>query len=164
MKKVFLGGTCNGSTWRDEIIPLLEIDYFNPVVDDWTPKHQEIEREERKECDFCLYVITPKMKGVYSIAEAIDDSNKKPGKTIFVLLREHEGLRFDEAQWRSLSAVSNMIRRNGASVAFDLTSTAKIVNSKEVKKITRCPQCNGEMQDKGHGKFSCQWCSVTLGY
>ena len=27
--KVFLGGTCNGSKWRDEIIKLLEIDYFN---------------------------------------------------------------------------------------------------------------------------------------
>ena len=36
MKKVFLGGTCNESTWRDKLIKMLEIDYFNPVVDDWT--------------------------------------------------------------------------------------------------------------------------------
>jgi len=34
MNKVFLGGTCNESTWRDELIPMLEIDYFNPVVDE----------------------------------------------------------------------------------------------------------------------------------
>lgn len=34
MKKVFLSGTCNESTWRDELIKLLEIDYFNPVVKD----------------------------------------------------------------------------------------------------------------------------------
>ena len=35
MKKVFLGGTCNESTWRNELIPLLEnagVEYFNPVV------------------------------------------------------------------------------------------------------------------------------------
>jgi len=32
--KIFLGGTCNESTWRNRIIPMLEIDYFNPVVDD----------------------------------------------------------------------------------------------------------------------------------
>ena len=38
MKKVFLGGTCNGSTWREELIPILEINYFNPVVSDWTPE------------------------------------------------------------------------------------------------------------------------------
>lgn len=32
MKKVFLGGTCNDTTWRDKIIPYLKIDYFNPIV------------------------------------------------------------------------------------------------------------------------------------
>ena len=29
MKKVFLGGTCNESTWRDNMIDMIEIDYFN---------------------------------------------------------------------------------------------------------------------------------------
>lgn len=33
-RKVFLGDTCNGSTWRNKLIPLLEIEYFNPVVED----------------------------------------------------------------------------------------------------------------------------------
>ena len=33
--KVFLGGTCNESKWRDDLIKLLKIDYFNPVVKDW---------------------------------------------------------------------------------------------------------------------------------
>lgn len=33
--KVFLGGTCNRSKWRNELIELLEIDYFNPVVKNW---------------------------------------------------------------------------------------------------------------------------------
>ena len=32
MKKVFLGGTCNDSTWRDKLIKQLEIDYFNPHI------------------------------------------------------------------------------------------------------------------------------------
>ncbi len=36
--KVFLGGTCNESTWRDRVIKDLKIDYFNPVVEDWTPE------------------------------------------------------------------------------------------------------------------------------
>ena len=38
----------------------------------------EEEIKQRAECDFCLYVITPKMTGVYSIAEVVDDSNKRP--------------------------------------------------------------------------------------
>ena len=44
--KVFLGGTCAESKWRDNIIPQLKCEYFNPVVDDWTPECQKI--EERK--------------------------------------------------------------------------------------------------------------------
>ena len=34
--RVYLGGTCNGSTWRDEMIAyfsLKDIDYFNTAVD-----------------------------------------------------------------------------------------------------------------------------------
>ena len=34
--KVFLGGTVADSKWREYIMPKLEIEYFNPVVDDWT--------------------------------------------------------------------------------------------------------------------------------
>ena len=67
--KVFLGGTCNESTWRDELIKKLKIDYFNPVVDDWTEECYKEELRQREICDYCLYVITPKMTGVYSIAE-----------------------------------------------------------------------------------------------
>ena len=33
MKKVFLGGTCNGSSWRDELIKDLKIDYFQPCAE-----------------------------------------------------------------------------------------------------------------------------------
>lgn len=69
MKKVFLGGTCNESEWRNYLIKLLTIDYFNPVVDDWTEECMAEERKQREICDYCLYTITPKMTGVYSIAE-----------------------------------------------------------------------------------------------
>ena len=84
--KVFLGGTCNESTWRNDLIKLLKIDYFNPVVDDWNEEAYQEELRQREICDFCLYVITPKMTGVYSIAEVVDDSNKRPEKTIFCYL------------------------------------------------------------------------------
>ena len=85
MKTIFLGGTCNNSTWREKLIPLLDIDYFNPVVDDWTPDCMAEEIKQREKCDFVLYVITPEMTGVYSIAEVTDDSNKRPEKTIKVV-------------------------------------------------------------------------------
>ena len=51
MKKVFLGGTCNESTWRDRLIEMLEIDYFNPVVDDWTEECYEEGLRRREICE-----------------------------------------------------------------------------------------------------------------
>src|SRR6056297_2348399 len=107
-KKVFLGGTCADSTWRDDLIKKLDIDYFDPVVDDWTEEVQKEEIKQRETCDFCLYVLTPRMKGVYSIAEVVDDSNKRPEKTIFCYLKEDDGdkkdekIKFDKFQLKSL--------------------------------------------------------------
>ena len=117
-KQVFLGGTCNGSTWRNDLIPMLKLDYFNPVVENWTPECQEEEIRQRKNCDFCLYVITPKMTGVYSIAEAVDDSNKRPSKTIFCVLGTDGDTAFDAHQIKSLKMVQQMIVENGG-VSFN---------------------------------------------
>lgn len=76
--RVFLGGTCADTKWRDELIPFLNklgIEYFNPVVKDWTPECQAIEEDEKNnKCDTHLYVITKEMMGTYSIAEIINSA------------------------------------------------------------------------------------------
>ena len=120
MIKVFLGGTCNGSAWRGELIKQLNIEYFDPVVKDWNDRAQQEEIFQRAHCDYCLYVITPKMAGVYSIAEVIDDSNKRPEKTLFCVLREEGTTRFDEGEWKSLTKVSEMVYDNGGKIFSNL--------------------------------------------
>lgn len=143
--RVFLGGTCNESTWRDDLIELLTIDYFNPVVDDWTEECMAEEIHQRETCDYCLYVITPRMTGVYSIAEVIDDSNKKPEKTIFCFLdmdksdykmkADNDGntvrnyvCSFDKAQKKSLTQVGKMVERNGGKFFNSLQDVADFLN------------------------------------
>lgn len=130
MRKVFLGGTCNESTWREEIIPMLRnerLSYFNPVVDDWDDEAQKREVRERQSCDVVFYTITPKMTGVYSVAEVVDDSNKRPHRTIFVLLKVDKTLEFNEGQWKSLLAVAEMVKRNGAQVFYGLRSAVDYI-------------------------------------
>lgn len=126
--KVFLGGTCNGSAWRDRLIPLLTIGHFNPVVEDWTPECQAEELRQRETCDFVLYVIAPLMTGTYAIAEVVDDSNKRPGKTVMVILREDDEQRFDDRQWKSLRAVAALVQRNGGAVFETLEDAARFLN------------------------------------
>lgn len=128
-KEVFLGGTCNETTWRDELISKLKINYFNPIVKDWNKQAQENELKKRETCDYLLYVITPKMQGVYSIAEVIDDSNKRPNKTIFCFL-EYDGKKyFDESQKKSLRAVGKLVESNGGKWFTSLDQIAKYLNS-----------------------------------
>ena len=134
MKKVFLGGTCNESTWRDGLIEILEIDYFNPVVDDWTEECYREELRQRELCDYCLYVITPRMRGVYSIAEVVDDSNKRPEKTIFCIVTADfsdtgDIIMFDEQQLKSLDKVGVMVQNNGGKYFRTLREVAKFLNN-----------------------------------
>ncbi len=127
-KKVFLGGTCNNSSWRDELIDQLDIKYFNPVVENWTPACMDEERKQRKECDYCLYVITPEMTGVYAIAEVVDDSNKQPEKTIFCFLNSYGGRNFSDGQVKSLNEVGKMVERNGGYYFTSLVQIAVALN------------------------------------
>lgn len=131
MKRVFLGGTCNNSKWRENLISKLDpntIEYFNPVVEDWTKECMEIEKQERQTCDFCLYTITPKMTGVYSVAEVVDDSNKRPKKTILCILIQDESEEFNRSQLKSLNQVGEMVKENGGQVFNNLDDVAKYLN------------------------------------
>ncbi|MEM7057234.1 MAG: nucleoside 2-deoxyribosyltransferase domain-containing protein [Pseudomonadota bacterium] len=131
MTKVYLGGTVNGSTWRDRLIPLLKVDYFNPVVDDWTPEFMAEEVRQRTLCDYCIYVLTPKMTGVYAVAEVVDDSNKRPEKTIFCVLYEDDGAEFDAHGTKSMTQVRKMVGENGALICQSLEEIAALPQLQE---------------------------------
>ena len=64
------------------------------------------------------------MKGVYSIAEIIDDSNKRPEKTIVCVL--YDGI--DEQISTSLKATLNLAQSNGATVLNSLNDIAEFLN------------------------------------
>ncbi len=127
---LFLGGTCNNSTWREKLIPLLKINCFNPVVDNWTIECQEEELRQREICDYVLYTITPLMTGFYSIAEVVDDSNKRPEKTILCIIGEDNGVKFTAHQAKSILAIAAMVERNGGFTTNNLQAVADYLNNK----------------------------------
>lgn len=132
MIEVFLGGTCNNSDWRDVLTPMLECIAFNPVVDDWTEEAQQIEIQKRETCDLVLYVITPRMKGVYSIAEAVYDACNRPEKTVFTYLDFDnslgENIEFDPHQLKSIEQTRKLIESCGAKTFDNLLETANYIN------------------------------------
>lgn len=122
---VFLGGTTKGR-WREQIIPELQgnnIEYFNPIVDNWDKAAQEKENQIKEAPDTInLFVLTPQMAGFYSIAEVVDCSHKCPERTIF---------HFSKFGWtkellKSLDAIKDLVVNNGVKFA---SSTEEIVQS-----------------------------------
>lgn len=127
MSKIFLGGTCNNSTWRSQIEKIVQVAMFNPVVDDWTEECQAIEMDEKEnKCDIHLYVITSQMIGVFSIAEVIDSVHNKTKKTLLHVIPDG----FDKGQLKSLKAVVNLVKLRGGIAYIDeeLNRTARVLN------------------------------------
>lgn len=124
--RVFLGGTCSGYKWRNDLIPLLQCDYYNPIVKNWSEEDRLREVYEREHDDYILYVITSGLKGVYSIAEIIDDSNKRPEKTILCILYDNFNIQMEH----SLHAVENLAKSNGVTVLSNLNEVAEYLNNK----------------------------------
>jgi hypothetical protein len=124
--KVFLGGTCSGYKWRNKLIPMLKCDYYNPIVKNWSELDRLREVHEREIADFVLYVITAGMQGVYSIAEIVDDSNKRPEKTNVCVL--YDGI--DSQMSHSLRAVVRLAESNGATICNTLEDVAMLINKR----------------------------------
>lgn len=149
--KVFLGGTCAESKWREKLIPILKCDYFNPVVEDWTPECQENEEREKKICDYHLYVITPKMQGVYSIAEAVNDSKNVLRTCIFCVTKEEDDRDWTKGELKSLDATAKLIKRNGGVVLNNLEEVANFLNG-ENEKLVKIEKERDEEQKYGFYK------------
>jgi len=127
--KVFLGGTCPQDKidfdYRKLLIPYLEnknIDYFNPVVEDWTPEDRENEERQKDICNIHLYFISPNMRGVYSIAEMFGSLIKyKNKKVVFAVTSTIGKYTFSEGQGKSLKATAKLFKECGGTSVFDVT-------------------------------------------
>lgn len=116
INKVFLGGTVASSNWRSELIPLLEIEYFNPVVKDWTEEFRLIEEVEKStKCNVHLYRMDSNMKGLYSLVE-IGVSVMTPN-VITILQVDPTG--FDDDRLDNFEAIINLVNENGGDAFFD---------------------------------------------
>jgi ADP-ribose pyrophosphatase YjhB (NUDIX family) len=129
VSKVFLGGTTAGPDWRPELISLLQCPFFNPVVKDWNEEARQQEVHEKKECGTSLYVLTPYLSGVFSIAEVVEDCiSRRPGRTVLCVLRQYQGKDFENHMARSIDALIGLVKEHGCFITEDLQSTATVLN------------------------------------
>lgn len=128
---VFLGGTCNGSKWREKLVESLYIKAFNPVVKEWTEEARINEENIKAQVPILLYVITPNQHGFYSIAEmivsALNETNKQ---TIICFLDNDDGEMFTEEQKKSNKNIETLLNTYVATYFYySLEEVANHINS-----------------------------------
>ena len=142
MKKlsIFLGGTCSGSTWREELLKKLNgdtIDAFNPVVPDWTPECQKEEDYHKENDDINLFVITPEANSPYSLFEIGVEASVHPERTVVCFLDNQNGTHFSSQQAKAYAKIAKDLKGKVAvydnldDLAADLNRATEIKKSKE---------------------------------
>ena len=138
--KVFLGGTCGTSTWRKELIPMLDperVEYFDPQLPPgaWNLEAQKIEDFHRDTDDIRVYVLTPEGEGdvTYSHVEVTDDSNKRPERTVLLVLLSANGKEFTKHGLKVTKKTAQLVADNGVHICETLEELAAYLNSLQVQ-------------------------------
>lgn len=84
--------------------------------------------KKNEECNIHLYVITPRMNGVFSIAETVESAFIRHENCIFCYLEQDRELSFSKGQKKSLDAVGKLISKYGAYWAKSLDEIAQYIN------------------------------------
>ncbi len=124
---VFLGGTSTGYDWRKDLIGLLNVNFFNPLVDDWTEEDAKKENIAKGEATMQAYCITPHAIGSYSVAELTASAILNGERTV-VLFMDTEDAQFDEHQKKSNTQIKALVEKHSGKVVDDLEEMAKYIN------------------------------------
>ena len=133
---IYLGGTVN-SEWRTAFITILNkenlpLRCYNPIVENWTSACIDLEDLVKESSKYHVYVITPAMHGVYSIAELCESAHNPRKKTFFYFKEtdvDSDGntIEWDPQQKNSLTAVANLLLRHGAIRAYSMDALVELI-------------------------------------
>lgn len=126
---VYLAGGLNAeSSVLINLKSELRIDHFDPSTLPNDFHSFKVSKEAWENCDYCLYIISPLMKGFDQIVNAVDDSNKRPNKTLYCFLLEADNSKFTEHQVKSLKAIGETVKKNGARWFESLSEAVQFLN------------------------------------
>ncbi|KAJ0398217.1 hypothetical protein P43SY_006349 [Pythium insidiosum] len=131
---VFLGGSCNPTTWRRDVaVPMLReagISYFNPQVDEWYEELVAEETRAKEGAKFLLIVIDNSTRAIVSINESVEYICR--GRRLVLVVQnlaigtKVDGVELTAAELADLNGARECLRRlavkRGVAVCDDVTS------------------------------------------
>lgn len=135
--EVFLGGSCNPTTWRSDIaIPMLEkmgITYFNPQVANWSHELMEVEHRAKQCARALLFVLDAETRAAAASVEAAHLA--AGGRDLLLVLRpyrRHQRIgseRITDQEYVELSraraTLQEAVERRGLPVFADVAAAVK---------------------------------------
>lgn len=110
------------------------VNYYDPFVRKWKDHQSDVNKTEnndnkRKESKYCVFVFTSDIIGVYSVAQAVEDSIKRNNGTVLVAFVDYRK-KFDEDKHfiRSMHSALELCENNGAIICESIQDMAKIIN------------------------------------
>ena len=107
---------------------------YDPFVRKWKNNLSDVNKTEdndikRSESKYCVFVFTSDIIGVYSVAQAVEDSIKRTNGTVLVAFVDYRK-KFDEDEHfiRSMKSALDLCEANGAIVCESIQDMAKIIN------------------------------------
>lgn len=142
---VFLGGSCNPTTWRKDIaIPYLKgegMTFYNPQQDNWVPEMIELEHQAKNSSQILFWVLNSETRNVGSMVEVCQFAGTS--RRLIVILGSYPGAGHNiagesitKAEYEDLQngmeTVQDLIERQGIPV-FSRLEVALSCTSKVLK-------------------------------
>ncbi|XP_062619159.1 uncharacterized protein LOC134280725 isoform X2 [Saccostrea cucullata] len=138
-RKVFLGGSCNPTTWRQEAaIPFFKkkgITFYNPQVQTWRPELMEVEAQAKESADLLMFVIDNRTRAVSSMIETAYLTAR--GRQVIAVMDDYNATDVYFNQERVTAKELDDILR-GRQILVDLIERNALPVFKEVNTALRC--------------------------
>lgn len=141
---VFLGGSCNPTTWRQDIaIPYFKsqgITYYNPQQANWVPEMIELEHQAKQTSQILFFVLNEFTRNVVSMIEVSYMAGQK--RRLIVMINPYpgpghkinddilSGAELNDLE-NALATVHDLVERQGApvfsSIQAAMSCTAKVI-------------------------------------
>ena len=137
---VFLGGSCNPTTWRQDVaIPYFKsqgITYYNPQQSNWVPEMIELEHQAKQTSQILFFVLNELTRNVVSMIEVSYMSGHR--RRLIVMIHPYpstkhtiNGERLPDLELNdlenALATVHDLVERQGAPVFNNINSAMSCV-------------------------------------
>merc|ERR1711907_517546 len=156
---VFLGGSCNPTTWRkDTAIPLLEdhkVAFYNPQVEDWSPELMAAENRAKAESAVNLFVIDADTRALMSIIEAVEHIATRRSVAVAVLSELHPGRKIgaDEisaSESKDLNRARGYLRDVASRFGVDVHASVESAVQDAIEQVHAARERSEKQQQKDH--------------